>query len=102
MFLALALERSEPTSDHRRSIGFLLIGVLIARIGVGLSAAVLADEGDARPELSVCAPLAAYAADLLAIRGEAILGGATRQELLATHRAVADCIDAQGLKRSTP
>lgn len=89
-------------SDHRRSIGFLVIGVLIALVGVGLSAAVPADEGDAPPEPPACAPLAAYAADLLAIRGEAILGGGTRQELLATHRALVDCIEAQGLQRSGP
>ena len=88
--------------DYRGSISFLVIGVLTGLAGVALSAAVPADEGDALPELPVCAPLAAYAADLLAIRGEAILGGGTRQELLATHRALADCIDAQGLKRSTP
>lgn len=88
--------------DYRRPSGFLVIGVLIALIGVGLSAAVPSDEGDAPPELPVCAPLAAYAADLLAIRSEAILGGGTRQELLATHRALADCIDAKGLKGSTP
>ncbi len=87
--------------DYRRSIGFLVIGVLTVLVGVGLSAAVPADEGDARPELPVCAPLAAYTADLLAIRGEAILGGGTRQELLAAHRALADCIEAHGLQRST-
>lgn len=85
--------------DYRRSIGFLVIGVLFALIGVGLSAAVPAD---APPELPVCASLAAYAADLVAIRSEAILGGGTRQELLATHRALADCIEAQGLQRSGP
>lgn len=88
--------------DYRRSIGFLVIGILIALIGVGLSAAIPADEGDGPPELPVCAPLAAYAADLLAIRSEAILGAGTRQELLATHRALADCIEAQGLQRSDP
>ena len=89
-------------ADYRRSFGFLVIGILIALIGVGLSAAVPADEGDAPPELSACAPLAAYAADLLAIRDEAILGGGTRQELLATHRALADCIEVHGLQRSGP
>lgn len=88
--------------DCRRSIGLLVIGFLTALVGVSLSAAIPVDEGDASPELPVCAPLAAYAADLLAIRGEAILGGGTRQELLAAHRALADCIEAQGLQRSTP
>ena len=87
--------------DYRRSVGFLVIAALTALVGVGLSATVPADEGDAPPEPPVCAPLAAYAADLLAVRGEAIMGGGTREELLAAHRALADCIEAHGLQRST-
>ena len=88
--------------DYRRSIRFLVIAALIALFGVGLSATVPADEGDAPPEPPVCGPLAAYAADLLAVRREAIMGGGTRQELLAAHRALAACIGAHGLQRSTP
>ncbi|MYB20089.1 MAG: hypothetical protein F4Y16_14065 [Holophagales bacterium] len=88
--------------DYCRSNGFLVIAALTVLVGVGISASVPADEADESPELPVCAPLAAYAADLLAIRSEAILGGSTRQELLATHRALADCIEAQGLQRSGP
>ena len=89
-------------SDDRRSIRFLVIAVLGALVGVGLSGIVPADEGEALPELPVCAPLAAYAADLVAIRSEALVGGGTRQELLAAHRALADCIEAHGVHRSTP
>lgn len=88
--------------DSRRSIRFLVIAVLAALVGVGLSAIVPADEGDVPPEPSVCAPLAAYAADLVAIRSEAFVGGGTRQELLAAHRALAGCIGAHGVQRSTP
>ena len=87
--------------DDRRSIGFLVIAVLAALVGVGLSAIVPADEGDVRPEAPVCAPLAAYAADLVAIRSETFVGGGTRQELLAAHRALAECIEAHGVQRST-
>ena len=88
--------------DNRRSIGFLVIAALAVLVGVGLSASVPADESDASPEAPVCAPLAAYAADLLAIRGEAMMGGGTRKELLAAHRGLADCIEAHGLQRSAP
>ena len=88
--------------DSRRSIRSLTIGVLTVPVGLGLSAMVPADEGEALPELPVCAPLAAYAADLVAIRSEAFVGGGTRQELVAAHRALADCIEAHGVQRSTP
>ena len=88
--------------DNRRSIGFLVIAALAVLVGVGLSASVPADEGDASPEPPVCGPLAAYAADLLAVRREAMLGGGTREELLAARRALAECIEAHGLQRSTP
>ena len=88
--------------DSRRSNRFLMIGVLTVLVGLGLSAIVPADEGEALPEPPVCAPLAAYAANLVAIRSEAFVGGGTRQELLAAHRALADCIEAHGVQRSTP
>lgn len=85
----------------RRSIHFLVIAALTAVVGLGLSAIILADEGEEPPDLPVCAPLAAYAADLVAIRSEALVGGGTRQELLAAHRALAGCIEGHGVQRST-
>ena len=44
-----------------------------------------------------CADLAAYVADLGTLRGN-LLGGGTRNEIVAAHAILGDCIDAHGLR----